>query len=65
MDTARSATESSELGQIRLTPAGIQALEAQRDAEERNEDRILSALTERELRTLAGLLRKLMLAAER
>ncbi|HEU5474254.1 MAG TPA: MarR family transcriptional regulator [Actinophytocola sp.] len=50
---------------VRLTPAGTQALEAQRDAEERNEDHLLSALTEPELHTLADLLRKIMLTVER
>jgi DNA-binding MarR family transcriptional regulator len=49
---------------VRLTAAGRKALDAQLDAEGNTEDRLLSALNERELRTLAALLRKLVIAIE-
>jgi DNA-binding MarR family transcriptional regulator len=49
---------------VRLTAAGRKALDAQLGAEGSTEDRLLSALNERELRTLAALLRKLVIAIE-
>jgi len=49
---------------VRLTAAGRKALDAQLGAEGNTEDRLLSALNERELRTLAALLRKLVIAIE-
>lgn len=49
---------------VRLTTAGRKALDAQLGAEGNTEDRLLSALNERELRTLAALLRKLVVAIE-
>jgi len=49
---------------VRLTDAGHAAFEQQAESEEADETALLSALTEAERRTLADLLRKLVVAAE-
>lgn len=49
---------------VRLTDAGQSALDAQLDAEGNTEDRLLATLDQQEMRTLADLLRKLMLTIE-
>ncbi len=49
---------------VRLTPAGHKAFEQHASAEERTELAILSVLTAKERRTLADLLRKLVVAIE-
>ncbi|MFJ6198930.1 MarR family winged helix-turn-helix transcriptional regulator [Micromonospora sp. NPDC092111] len=50
--------------EVRLTPAGYDAFEQQASTEERGETALLSVLTEEERRTLADLLRKLVVAVE-
>ena len=49
---------------VQLTPAGFEAFERQASSEENAELAMLSALTPREQRTLANLLRKLLEATE-
>lgn len=50
---------------VRLTPAGNRALESTLGQEEAGETQVFSVLTDREKDTLAGLLRKLVVAVER